>query len=120
MDHIPTRNFSHTIDFEERWKIISEYKGQEWEHAKTINNEVNKITRSAIDIAKNMKHHLGIDLFPCIKTVATKGFNIGGGTYAFMMIGKNYDCYYFDTRASFYKAKGGEYKLDGSLIYRIK
>jgi len=120
MDHIPTRNFSHTIDFEERWKIISQYKGQEWEYAKTINSDSNKITRSAIEIAENMKNHLGIELFPCIKTIATKGFDIGGGTYAFMMIGKNSESYYFDMRARFYKAKNGKYELDGNLIYRLK
>ena len=62
------------------------------------------ITKNAIKIAEKAKKQLDIDLFPYIQRIATKGFDVSGGTYAFCMRGEK-DDWYFDCHAKYYLQK---------------
>ena len=114
-DHIPTRYFSTAIDFDLKDKIIEKYSGKEWDYPRQLLSETQNITASAVRISEVMKANLDLDLFPMIVKVATKGFDMSGGSAAFLMYSKNAKCYLFDDRAARYKAMKGEYEV--SFLY---
>lgn len=59
--------------------------------------------------AEVIKAKLDIDLFPLIIPVATKGFDMSGGTAAFRMIGEWGEEYLFEVRAKDCHSMKGEY-----------
>ena len=108
--YITNRKFSNSL-WEQRYELMEKYKDPEWDYVKSKLSETQQITKSAVIISENMKNHFGIELFPYIQKIATKGFDIGGGTYAFCMYEKAKQFpIYFDLRAKFYKAKNGVYE----------
>jgi hypothetical protein len=120
MEHIPSRYFSHSIPFEEKWKIPSKYPESEYGYVRLFLSETQKITASAIKISKVIKKHFNLDLFPSIFTVATKAWDTGSGTAYFMMYGSNGQVYHFYDPASKFKAMNGKYSLENHEFYRDK
>ena len=122
MKHIPRRYFSDTIDFDTRYKLIEDYSDELWDNAKMYLSETKKITTSAIKVSEVIKRNLDIELFPLIIKMATKGFDVAGGTAAFMMIDKMGREYLFADRAKDYKAISGDYEVSNqrglTWIYR--
>lgn len=118
MDHIPSRYFSLSIPFEERWKIPSRYPDSDWGYVRLFLSETQQITQSALRISEVIKHHFSIDLFPSVFKVAGKGWDTAGGTANFMMYGKNGSVYEFYAPASRFKAMKANYSLNGREFYR--
>ena len=111
MKHIPTRYFTTAFGMHERWDFINKYADDCWEKAKKY-NEQNKISKNAVAVAERIEKDLGIKLFPLITKIACKGFDIGGGTYAFSMTDINGQEYYFDSRAKYYTQKKRQIYLE--------
>lgn len=109
--YISGRFFSHTVEYEDKIKTIKNYSGKEWEHPKNFLSGGRKITASSLKISAVIKNKLGIELFPLIIKVACKGFDIGGGSAAFLMYGKDGKQYYFEDRASRYKSLAADYNV---------
>lgn len=104
MKHIPTRYFNPSVCLKARAKVIKKYEDEKWNYAKEFLRYNHHITSSAIKISEVVFSVLNIEVFPMVIKVATKGFDISGGTYAFMMYGANGKAYCFDHRAKFYKS----------------
>jgi hypothetical protein len=111
--YLPSYSFTDSFTFHERTIFCEEYSDEKWRQA--INNLHSTkrcvISKSAIKIAKVIKHKLDIDLFPLIIPVAMKGYSISDGTFAFEMMDSNGDEYNFEDRASRCKSMNGEYYL---------
>lgn len=118
MEHIPSRYFSHSLSFEERWGIPKKYSGSDWNYIRQFLSETQRVTKSAIKISEVIKKHFDIDLFPTIFKVACKGWDTGGGTAYFSMQGKNGKTYLFWTPAKTFKAINGKYGQDEDGFYR--
>lgn len=118
MKYIRNRYFSNSFTIEEQLDIIDKYSDSCWDYAKQFLSESKPITKSAVQIADLIEHKLGIQLFPLIKTIASKGWDLSGGTCAFMMFGENGKAYSFDERSHRYKSNRANYYEAGGIIYR--
>jgi hypothetical protein len=107
--HITNRYFSDSIGWDERQVIKRKYADPIWDKAKMKLNGPVRITKSAIKIAEVMKIKMGINLFPAIYKIACKGWDIGGGTFAFSMVDDSGDNVYFSDHAHLYKSMKAEY-----------
>lgn len=110
--HIPTRNFHDSFSLREREEIKEKYIDDCWLKAKASNDDRRKITKSAVRIAEVMKEKMGISLFPCIRRIACKGFDINGGTLAFSMVNDKGEDIYFCDRAATYKSMKKTYRWE--------
>ena len=118
MRHIPNRYFTSSFTTFEIWDVINKYSDSCWDSAKIYNSN-NKISKNAIAITKRVKTYLNIELFPLITKIASKGFDISGGTFAFSMIDIKGDVYYFDFSARFYTQKKYKLYLTKTTDYNI-
>ena len=118
MEHIPSRYFSHSLSFEERWKILKKYSGSDWDYVKQFLSETQQVTKSALSISEVIKKHFNIELFPTIFKVACKGWDTAGGTANFSMQGKNGKTYLFWGPAKTFKAINGKYYEEEDGFYR--
>jgi len=118
MEHIPSRHFSPSLSFEERWEIPKKYSGSDWEYVRQFLSETQRVTKSAMKISQVIKKHFDIDLFPTVFKVAGKGWDAASGTAYFSMQGKNGKNYLFWTPAKTFQAINGVYSQDEDGFYR--
>ena len=116
---IPRRYFSKVIDLSERCEIVRRYESSDWDEAKTLYSKTDTITRSSVDIAKNMYGHLGIEVFPCAYSIALVPSIPEIEGCKFVMIGRNGKHYYFKHHSTRYGAKKGKYLMSNNVIYRV-
>lgn len=109
---IPNRKFNVSVGFEQKSKVRFQFGTEEWKSATSkALFRGGKISLSAIKIAEQVENKLGIELFPCVTKIATKGWDLAGGTLAFSMCSKDGETFYFDHRARRYHAKKAELEL---------
>jgi hypothetical protein len=112
-NYLPRQCFQNGFSYSERDAFARKYDGSEWDESRKHIQDTQRclISKSAIRVAEVIKAKLDINLFPLIIPIACKGFDIGGGTFAFMMYDDEGDCWCFDCRASMYKSMKGEYYI---------
>ena len=116
MKHIPSRYFSYSVEYEERWSIPEKYDEKVYSIPRGVLSETNKITKSAIRIAEVIQHHFpDIKLFPLVCKAAGKGWDTAGGTCNFFMFGENGSIYEFYNPAADFKAIKGKYSFEPTI-----
>lgn len=105
--------FQDGFTYSERLEVCHKYSDPKWNFAKKqIDTHTHRIiSKSAIQIAEVIKAKLDIELFPVVRKIAGKGFDIGGGTMAFSMEDDKGETWCFDMRTSKYKSLKGEYAI---------
>jgi hypothetical protein len=119
MRTLSRKHFSFTVPYEQVFAVSRNFEDPKWDYPKMFMRETIQITSSSLIIAKIIKEKLGIELFPLVFKVATKGWSRGGGTYSFMMYGANAEHFYFDDAACRYKSMRGHYEIHGNVISRV-
>ena len=110
--HIHKSDFHNSFSYDEIWEFEQEYSSECWDFAASHTTKHNRISKSAVKIAHTIKCQCGLDLFPLVIHVACgAGWGVAGGSYAFMMIDKNKDDYYFDQKAKWYKSLKRKYDI---------
>ena len=111
--YLSSHSFSHNrFSHKDRMDVCRKYDDPKWKAALSnigFGKRGERISKSAIRVAEVIKAKLDIDLFPLIIPVATKGFDMSGGTAAFRMIGEWGEEYLFEVRAKDCHSMKGEY-----------
>lgn len=104
--------FTNDFTFMERAAFAMKYSDHKWDSAlQFAGYGRNRISKSAIKVAEVLNPKLELNLFPMIIPVATKGWDMSGGTASFMMYDDKGHDYLFETRAAQCKSASGKYYL---------
>lgn len=109
--YLSKRNFTF-YDSDLQYEVQTSYPDTEWSYARSRISNRNKISKSAIALAKRIKAELDIEVFPLIETIAIKGYKQDGQFKFRMPTKKEMEYYYFDCPAAWYKVKKNKLEWD--------